>query len=223
MPIVQWDFLPTFHDLSGSQAPLPEGVDGGSLRDVFVNGNQGKVKRAAPGIIHHYPCHYHPPISSIIIGDYKMMRHLNSGEIKLFNIRKDYREQNDLRGSMLEKVSEMDAILRKYVEEVDGGSADEVREALYRTMDGHSNQAKDAFRKKLAQLEEDNPPDLEAQKAALLKELNQKLKKNALNKEKTRLHARLHSWREGASKDEAEANVDAEWVDLTVEQVLEEK
>lgn len=223
VPIVQWDFLPTFHDLSGSKAPLPKGVDGGSLRDVFVHGNKGNVKRAAPGIIHHYPCHYHPPISSIIIGDYKMMRHLNSGEIKLFNIRKDYREQNDLRGSMLEKVSEMDAILRKYVDEVDGGTAEQVREALYKTMDRHSSQAKDAFRKKLAQLQEDNPPDLETQKAALLQELNQKLKKSALNKEKTRLHARLHSWREGVSRNEAEANVEAEWMDLTVEQVLQQK
>ena len=223
VPIVQWDFLPTFHDFSGSEAPLPEGVDGGSLRDVFARGNEGTVKRAAPGIIHHYPCHYHPPISSIIIGDYKMMRHLNSGEIKLFNIRTDYREQHDLRGAMLEKVSEMDAVLRKYVDDVGGGTADEVRDALYRTMDRFSSQAKDGFRKKLAQLEEDNPPDLEAQKTALLKELNQKLKKNALNKEKTRLHARLHSWREGASKNEAEENVEAEWVDLTVKQVLEEK
>ena len=31
IPIVQWDFLPTFHDLSGSKTPLPEGIDGGSL------------------------------------------------------------------------------------------------------------------------------------------------------------------------------------------------
>lgn len=223
VPIVQWDLLPTFHDLSGSEAPLPEGVDGGSLRDVFARGNKGSVNRVAPGIIHHYPCHYHPPISSIIIGDYKLMHQLNSGEIKLFNIKKDYREQNNLRGSMPELVSEMDAIRRKYVEEVDGGTAEQVREALYKTMDRHSSQAKDGFRKKFAQLEEDNPSDLETQKAALLQELNLKLKKSALNKEKTRLHARLHSWREGADKKEAEANVEAEWVDLTVDQVLREK
>ena len=43
VPIVQWDFLPTFHELSGSKAPLPKGVDGGSLRDVFVNGNKGRL------------------------------------------------------------------------------------------------------------------------------------------------------------------------------------
>jgi hypothetical protein len=79
--------LPTFHDLSGSNEPLPEGIDGGSLRDVFANGNKGIVKRGAPGIVHHYTCHYHPPISSIIIGDFRLMKQLVTGEFKLFNIK----------------------------------------------------------------------------------------------------------------------------------------
>ncbi len=222
VPIVQWDLPPTFHDLSGSKAPLPEGVDGGSLREVFVKGNQGKVKRAAPGIIHHYPCHYHPPISSIIIGDYKLMHHLNSGEIKLFNLREDYREENNLYLDMPDKVAEMDAIRRKYVEEVDGGTAEQVREALYKTMDRFGSQSKEGFRKKLAELEEEKPSDLAAKKAALLKDLNEKLKKNELNKEKTRLHALNHSWLDGAPKNEAEENVEAKWVDLTEEAVLQQ-
>jgi arylsulfatase A len=215
VPIVQWDFLPTFHDLSGSKAPLPKGIDGGSLRDVFVKGNKGTVKRAAPGIIHHYPCHYHPPISSIIIGDYKFMRHLNSGEIKLFNIRDDYREEHDLHTTMPGKVAEMDAIRRKYVEEVDGGTAEEVRQALYKTMDRFSSRSIEGFRKKVAQLRKKNPSNLEAQKAALLKGLNQKLKKNAVNKEKTRLQAQFQSWRESSPNGEAEKNVEARWKDLT--------
>ncbi len=223
VPIVQWDFLPTFHDLSGSKAPPPENVDGGSLRDVFENGNRGEVERAAPGIVHHYPCHYHPPISSIIIGDYKLMRHLNSGETKLFNIKDDYREQHDLYHSMPAKVAEMDAIRREYVEEVQGGTVEQVREALYKTMDRFSRQAKEGFRKKLANLQEDDPQNLETQKAALLKQLNQKLKKNAINKEKARLHANLHSWREGPPKNEAEQNIEATWVELTAEQVLQRK
>lgn len=222
VPIVQWDFLPTFHDLSGSKAPLPKGVDGGSLRDVFAKGNQGKVKRGAPGIIHHYTCHYHPPISSIIIGDYKLMRHLNSGEIRLFNLKDDYREEHDLHTAMPDKVAEMDEIRRKYVEEVDGGTAEQVREALYKTMDRFSRQSKEGFAKKLAALKEAKPDDLEAQTAKLLADLNQKLKKNLLNKEKTRLHAKFHSWRESAPKQEAEKNVEAKWVDLTVEQVIKQ-
>jgi arylsulfatase A len=223
VPIVQWDFLPTFHDLSGSKAPLPKGVDGGSLRDVFVKGNKGKVKRGAPGIIHHYTCHYHPPISSIIIGDYKFMRHLNSGEIRLFNLKDDYREEHDLHTAMPDKVHMMDTTLRKYVEEVDGGTAEQVREALYKTMDKFGRQAKEGFVKKIAALKEEKPSDLEAQKAKLLKDLNQKLKKNAFNKEKTRLQAEFRSWRESAPQKNAEELVEAKWVDLTEEQILQQK
>jgi len=215
VPIVQWDFLPTFHDLSSSKAPLPESVDGGSLRAVFEKGNAGKVKRGAPGIVHHYPCHYHPPISSIIIGDYKLMHHLNSGETRLFNIKKDYREQHNLYLEMPDKVAEMDAILRKYVEEVDGGTAEQVRQALYDTMDRFGAQAKEGFQKKLAQLKEDNAPDYEAQKAALLKGLNQKLIKNEINKEKTKRQGNSHSWRESSPKNDAEEHVRANWKDYT--------
>ena len=215
VPIVQWDFLSTFHDLSDSKSPLPEGVDGGSLRDVFVNGNSGKVERAAPGIVHHYPCHYHPPISSIIIGDYKLMRHLNFREFKLFNIRTDYREEHDLASEMPEKVASMDAIRRKYVEEVDGGTTAQVRKALYDTMDQYSARSKEGFQKKLAQLKKENRPDFEAQKAALLKELNKKLMKNEFNKEKTRRHAKHHSWRDSAPKQDAEEHVRATWKDYT--------
>ena len=217
VPIVQYDFLPTFHDLSGSGAPLPDGIDGGSLRDVFKNGNKGEVKRGAPGIIHHYTCHYHPPISSIIVGDHKLMRHLNSGEIKLFNIKTDYREAHNLAAEMPEKAATMDALRRKYVEEVDGGTAEQVRQALYKTMDQFSKQAKEQYHRKLAELKKQNPPNLKAQKAALLKALNQKLKSDAINKEKTRLHANLHSWRGYPSKQEAEKIVDATWVDYTGE------
>ncbi len=215
VPIVQWDFLATFHDLSGSKVPLPEGIDGGSLRDVFAKGNEGQVKRAAPGIIHHYPCHFHPPISSIIIGDYKLMRHLNSGELKLFNVHDDYREKYDLASKLPRKVATMDAIRARYVEGVDGGTIEEVRQALYDRMDEFSQRSKEGFRKDLAMLNERNPPDFEAQQAALLKRLNEKLIKNEINKEKCRRHASLNSWREGPSKSDIEESVRMRWVDIT--------
>ncbi len=214
VPVVQWDFLPTFHDLGGSKAPLPQDIDGGSLRDVFSRGNSGSVKRPVPGIIHHYPCHYHPPISSIMIGDYKLMRHLNSGEIKLFNLKIDYREEHDLASRMPEKVATMDALRRKYVEEVDGGTIEQVRQALIDKMDTFSQKSREGFAKKLAQLTEEAPPDLEARKKALLKELNEKLIKNEVNKEKSRRYVSSVSWRESPPKDDAEKAVRDRWVDV---------
>jgi hypothetical protein len=216
---VQWDFLSTFHDLSGSTAPLPEGVDGGSLRDVFAKGNKGVVERSAPGIIHHYTCHYHPAISSIIIGDYKLMRHLNSGEIKLFNIKTDYREEHDLASKMPEKVASMDAARQKYVDEVDGGTVEQVREAYYKLMDKFGRQAKDSYKKEVAELKAGNPDDFEAQKAALLKALNDKLRRNEEGKEYARRMVNHTSFREGGSaKREAQKYVQANWVDYTGEE-----
>ncbi|GIS29175.1 MAG: hypothetical protein CM15mP130_2050 [Verrucomicrobiota bacterium] len=35
VPVVQWDLLATLHDLSGNETPLPDDIDGGSLKDVF--------------------------------------------------------------------------------------------------------------------------------------------------------------------------------------------
>ena len=215
VPIVQWDFLPTFHDLSGSESSLPPNVDGGSLRQVFKKGNKGKVKRVAPGIIHHYTCHYHPPISSIIIGDYKLMRQLNSGEFLLFNLKTDYREEKNLATSMPEKVKEMDEICRSYIKKVKGGTAEQVRQAHHKLMDHFGQQSIDGYRKKLADLKEQKIPDFEDQKAKMLKDLNEKLFKNLVNKEKTNLHRNLHAWREGTEKNVAEQNARAKWVEFT--------
>ena len=217
VPIVQYDFLATMHDLSGSKTPIPEGVDGGSLRDVFYKGNSGKVKRVSPGILHHYPCHYHPPISSVIIGDYKLMRHLNSGEIRLYNIKDDYREQNNLAESMPEKVASMDKLRQDYVDKVDGGSADDVRNAQFRVQNEASAQSKRIYKNKLADLKAQKLPDFEAQKAKLLKELNFKLMKNEINKEKARRHAQLYTWRGYVDKKAAAEHVEANWVDYTGE------
>jgi hypothetical protein len=54
------------------------------------------------------------------------MRHLNSGELKLFNVATDYAEQNDLASKMPEKAAELDRIRAQYVKEVDGGTIEEV-------------------------------------------------------------------------------------------------
>ena len=214
VPIVQWDFLPTFHDLSGSEAPMPPNTDGGSLRQVFKKGNKGEVKRGAPVIIHHYTCHYHPPISSIIMGDYKLMRHLNSNEFKLFNLKSDYREEKNLASAMPEKVKEMDQACRKYVKKVDGGTAEQVRQAHHKLMDHFSQQSVYFYRKRLAVLKEQSLPDFEDRKAKMLKQLNDDLFKNVVNKEKTNVQRTLYSWREGPEKKEAEKNARIKFVEF---------
>jgi hypothetical protein len=212
--IVQWDFLPTFHDLSGSTGPLPEGTDGGSLRDVFANGNKGIVERGAPGIVHHYTCHYHPPISSIIIGDFRLMKHLVSGETKLFNIKDDYQQEHDLAATMPEKVASMEAIRQQYVDEVDGGEMEVVYDALYNLMDEFGRRARVEYERKLAELVAENPADMAERKAALLAKYNATLKRNAVSKEKSRLYSESNVWKEYPYAQDAKRNIEATWVDV---------
>ena len=37
--------------------PLPENLDGGSLRDVLERGNAAGVERPVEGMVFHYPCY----------------------------------------------------------------------------------------------------------------------------------------------------------------------
>ncbi|TWU40580.1 sulfatase [Novipirellula artificiosorum] len=196
VPVVQWDLLPTLHDLSGSSAPLPAGVDGGSLRDVFERGDDGVVPRNAPGLVFHYPCHYHPPISVIRIGNYKLMRHLNSGDVKLFNVATDYAEQQDLAQQLPEKVKEMDRILKRYVDEVDGGQVSEVYAAYFEWLDAELQRKEERHQRDVDSLKQRNPPDLEEQLAKLEAELQAARRQHATKTAICEDQMTNPSWRE---------------------------
>ena len=190
-PIVQWDILPTFHDLSGNPTPLPEYIDSGSLKSVFTQRNQGSIERRAPGPVFHFPSYYQVPLSSIRIGDNKFMRNMNTGEVKLFNVNKDYRELNDLAESMPEKASKMSKILSDYIDEVDGGSVQDVYQALYETLDDFEQRNEIAHEKRLKALEASQPANLEAQKAKLTTDYE--TKKRSFNATRT-ITKRQETW-----------------------------
>ena len=200
VPVVQWDLLATLHDLSGNETPLPDDIDGGSLKDVFFKGNKGKVNRGAPGIIHHFPSHYQVPISAIRIGDYKFMRNMNTDEKKLFNVDEDYREEHDLSKKMPKKVASMDKILRTYIEEVDGGDVKDSYQAFYETMDDFEGRAKEDHKRKMKRLAENNPPDYQEQKAIIDQELELKKRKFRASRAITKRQETWPGWYDTARK-----------------------
>ena len=200
VPVVQWDLLATLHDLSGNETPLPDDIDGGSLKDVFFKGNKGKVIRGAPGIIHHFPSHYQVPISAIRIGDYKFLRNMNTDEKKLFNVAVDYREKHDLSKKMPKKVASMDKILRTYIEEVDGGDVKDSYQAFYETMDDFEGRAKEDHKRKMKRLEENNPPDYQEQKAIIDQELELKKRKFRASRAITKRQETWPGWYDTARK-----------------------
>jgi len=125
-PVAQWDYLTTMHDLVGSTAALPEDLDGISLRPVLEQGNDGQLAERDTGLVFHFPAHYTVPITSYRDGDYKLMRHLNTGEIKLFNVEVDMGESNDLSRAMPEKAADMVRKLDAYLEKVGAWKMEEV-------------------------------------------------------------------------------------------------
>ena len=125
-PVAQWDYLTTMHDLVGSTETLPDDLDGISLRPVLEHGNDGKLAERDTGFVFHFPAFYTTPITSYRDGDYKLMRHLNTGEIKLFNVVEDMGEANDLSERMPKKTVEMVDRLDAYLEKVGAWKMEEV-------------------------------------------------------------------------------------------------
>ena len=125
-PVAQWDYLKTFHDLAGSKVPLPEDLDGVSLRPALGQGNAGQLAERDTGLVFHFPAHYTVPITAYRDGDYKLMRQLNTGEIKLFNLVDDIGETKDLAQAMPEKTAEMVRKLDAYLEKVGAWTMEEV-------------------------------------------------------------------------------------------------
>ena len=125
-PVAQWDYLTTIHDLAGSKAALPNDLDGISLRPVLENGNQGQLAERDTGFVFHFPAHYTTPITAYRNGDFKLMRQLNSGELKLFNVVNDMGERNDLTKELPGKTAEMVRDLDAYLEKVGAWTMQEV-------------------------------------------------------------------------------------------------
>ena len=134
VPIAGWDFLPTFRDLAGGGKPLPEVSDGGSLRPLFEDGNEGKVRRRFEPLIFHYPWFDNVPMSTIRLGDHKLVKDLNTNQIRLFHLAEDLEESRDLSKSMPELAKQLHEKLTAYLDEVEAEKIEDLRAGRERTL-----------------------------------------------------------------------------------------
>ncbi len=117
VPVVGYDILPTVADLAGFKSALPGDLDGGTLRGLLHGGEGGCVKRPFDGLVFDRSVSGYPH-TAIRVGDYKLVKFWKPEAMKLFNIRKDIGETNDLAGSMPEKAQELDDELMRYLRAV---------------------------------------------------------------------------------------------------------
>ena len=96
VPVVHTDFYPTILDMIGLPQQPDQTKDGESLVPLMRGGNNLK-RKAIYWHFPHYSNHgYQSPGGAIRMGDYKLLEYYENGNVQLYNLKKDPREQNDL-------------------------------------------------------------------------------------------------------------------------------
>jgi arylsulfatase A-like enzyme len=121
--IVGYDLFPTILELAGVTDPLPDGVEGGSFAPVLKNIGKAKVKRPREELVFHWP-HYQlqkggQPSSAIFLGDYKLLKFYETGELRLYNMKDDPFEKKNLAKKMAAKADQLHERLKDYLKAID--------------------------------------------------------------------------------------------------------
>lgn len=127
VPVVQYDYLPTFYQLAGGTKPLEDDLDGGSLVDVFEHGNKGKVKRRTDMLVFHFPWYNGEPETAVRIGDYKLLKNLDTLKSQFFKVSEDIEEKKDLTKLFPKMAKEYDQKLEAYLKKVNAETVTELR------------------------------------------------------------------------------------------------
>ena len=119
VPVVGYDFLPTFYALAGGKDDLSKELDGGSFVPLFSDPEIDSVKRPIDGLIFSRP---RQRMAAIRAGKWKLLAKINAKrEIqssKLFNVVEDIAEKNDLFMTQADKAKQLQARLKTYLETV---------------------------------------------------------------------------------------------------------
>ncbi len=123
--VVGYDFYPTYCEWAGiPPSNLPRKIEGGSIAHLLADG-KGTVTRPRKEMVFHFP-HYQSgdgPHSALFLGDMKLMKFYETGRLALFDIKTDISEQTDLAKQNTAQVAELDALLVKYLKDVDAQMA----------------------------------------------------------------------------------------------------
>jgi len=128
VPVIGYDLLPTFYDLAGGREPMPDHVDGGSIRQAMLDPANGKVQRPMEGIFFHRP----PAVpyrrfgsdllysSAVRVDDLKLILSWSSlgwpRAYKLYDLSSDPRELGrDITGAHPERAGELRELLMSHL------------------------------------------------------------------------------------------------------------
>ena len=122
VPVSGVDLMPTLVALTGArETPRLDSLDGGSFAAVLHQKAQ-EVIRPVDGLFFHVPYRngiaLKRPHSAIRQGDFKLLLFQDDGEVRLYNLRHDIGEENDLAAAMPDKAAAMRLALSEYLSDV---------------------------------------------------------------------------------------------------------
>lgn len=115
IPVTGWDLLPTLSDLAGNRQPLPDNLDGTSIRPLLERGNKAQFSRKSDELIFHY---YGKSHSAIRAGDWKLIKFWNLKKLELYHLKDDPGELKELSAANPEITRELETKLMNYLEKV---------------------------------------------------------------------------------------------------------
>ncbi len=130
-PIIGVDLYPTLLELAGAERPA-QPLDGRSLVPLF----RGTRKSLGPRpLFWHFPAYLESyrevtneqrdplfrtrPCSIVRLGDWKLHEYFEDGELELYNLADDIREQHNLADSRPQKRAELHELLKAWREKID--------------------------------------------------------------------------------------------------------
>jgi arylsulfatase A len=119
--VTQTDLFPTLAELAGIRSALPATIEGGSFAGMLRGGGRGLLGRPREEFVVHFP-HYDKdargPATAIYLGDLKLIRFDETGEVHLFDLARDVAERRDLAGERPEVAADLVRRLDAYLREV---------------------------------------------------------------------------------------------------------
>ncbi len=114
VPTIGMDLYPTILSYIGAPLKPKEHVDGVDISSLF----SGSEKLKDRPMYWHYP-HYDEttPYSSVIVGDWKIIRYADDGKVELYKLKDDPMETNDLAANYPEKTEKLMKKLDRLLED----------------------------------------------------------------------------------------------------------
>jgi len=122
IPVIGWDFYPTFCAILQCRGALPNGIEGGNLMPMLRGEDSTVERRHGNALVWHFP-HYltakgSSPQSAIRVGDFKLIRFYHDQQSELFDLKNDIGETIDVAAQYPDLAARLEKQLSAYLSDI---------------------------------------------------------------------------------------------------------